>query len=434
MTANVYVPQGSGPFPAVLGASGHDDESKEEPDYQRVWISLVKRGFLVLAYDPPAQGERSEDVDPKTNQRRRLAEHNLFGAPCMLTGTNFARYEIWDGIRAIDYLVSRHDVDARRIGVAGHSGGGTQAAYLAALDPRLAAATPTCYITSWQRLWLPRGPQDAEQTFPGFLKDGLGFGDFLIAFAPRPMRVLSARRDVFPIQGTRETVAEARRIYTVMGAADHLDLIDYDGEHHWAQPLRQSLYNWMQQWLHDRKDDGAEAKIQVEAPRTLHCTPTGKIATSLRGETTQSLNQALAERLYRSRTALHLHRAAELRPLIMARLAENRISLSAVPAHSTLGNIQREKYRIEKIALRTESGITVPSQLFVPDGDKRPKPAVVWVDSARPLHGMEELALAGYIVMAPDLRGWAKATPSSGESSTTDHGRRLFAPCWWVKP
>jgi cephalosporin-C deacetylase-like acetyl esterase len=411
VTANVYVPTvGTPPFPAVLGASGHDEESKADPDYQRVWISLAKRGFLVLAYDPPAQGERSEDVDPKTSRRRRIAEHIMVGAPCMLTGTNFARHEIWDGIRAVDYLVSRKDVDPKRIGVVGHSGGGTQTAYLMALEPRLVAATPTCYITSWERLWGALGPQDAEQTIDGFLKDGLGFGDYLIAFAPRPVRVASAIRDVFPIDGTRATVAEARRIYELLGAGDRIDLAENDDEHRWARPLREALYRWMQKWLNGRDDDGVEAPFDVEPPQTLHCTRTGMVVTSLKCETTQSLNQALAERLYRRRSALQTSGASELRSLIATRIQTAEVG-DAVPAWTNHGDVRRDHCRVEKIALETEPGITVPSLVFVPAGDAPRRSAVLYVDSAGKGVGddVEALVSAGHIVMAADLRGWGES-------------------------
>ena len=199
VTANVYVPAtGKPPFPAVLGTAGHSLDGKAYDGYQRVWISLAKRGILVLAYDPPGQGERLEYLDRATGKGLLggggTGEHTMAGAQCLLTGTNIARYFIWDGIRAFDYLLTRPDVDPQRIGVAGNSGGGTQSSYLAAFEPRLAAAAPSCYLTSWEKLWAGSGPQDAEQDFAGFLKDGLDFPDFLIAFAPKPGAGKETRR------------------------------------------------------------------------------------------------------------------------------------------------------------------------------------------------------------------------------------------------
>lgn len=126
VTANLYLPTtGSPPYPAVLGASGHSANGKAMEAYQRVWISLAKRGFVVLAWDPPGQGERYEYFDAVRGKPRfgSTAEHTMAGVQCLLTGSNFARYELWDAVRGLDYLLTRPDVDPKRIGVAGNSGG-----------------------------------------------------------------------------------------------------------------------------------------------------------------------------------------------------------------------------------------------------------------------------------------------------------------------
>lgn len=129
----------------------------------------------------------------------------MAGTQCLLTGTTYARWETWDGVRAFDYLLTRPDVDARRIAVAGNSGGGTQSAYLAVAEPRLASGVASCYLTSWEKLWAGPGPQDAEQNFPGFLKAGLDFPDFPIAFAPKPFLMTTAIQDFFPIDPDMRT-------------------------------------------------------------------------------------------------------------------------------------------------------------------------------------------------------------------------------------
>src|SRR5262249_5685486 len=163
-----------------------------------------------------------EYLDPATGKSRMpgggTGEHSMAAAQCLLTGTNIARWFIWDGIRAFDYLTTRHDVDSKRIGVAGNSGGGTQSAYLAALEPRLAAADLSGYIPPWEKLWSGPGPQDGEEVSAGFLKDGRDFPDFLIPFPPKPIQMAAAIRDYFPIEGARATFAEARRQFELLGA------------------------------------------------------------------------------------------------------------------------------------------------------------------------------------------------------------------------
>jgi cephalosporin-C deacetylase-like acetyl esterase len=149
VTADVYVPKNAHkPYPAVLGVAGHSPDGKEFSNYQTVWISLVKRGFLVLAIDPLGQGERIQHLDPKTHRSflrpGGTMDHMTDGLQALLTGTDIARYFIWDGIRGIDYLRSRPDVDKSRIATAGNSGGGTQSAYIAAMDQRVAVAVISC--------------------------------------------------------------------------------------------------------------------------------------------------------------------------------------------------------------------------------------------------------------------------------------------------
>ncbi len=303
VTANLYIPTtGPGPFPAVLGTAGHSVAGKAEDLYQRVWISLARRGFVVLAYDPPGQGERLEYLDAATGKSRAgvgTGEHSTVGPQCLLTGTNLARFFIWDGIRGVDYLLTRREVDGKRIAVAGNSGGGTQSSYLAAFEPRLAAAAPSCYLTTWEKLWAPLGPQDSEQVFANFLRDGLDFADFLIAFAPKPIHMAAAVRDYFPIEGARATYAEARSLFGILGAADRAGFFEFDDTHGWSKPRREATYRWLARWLQERPDDGVEpADLTVEAPDTLAVTRTGQVATSFTGAATvQSLNAALAGEL-----------------------------------------------------------------------------------------------------------------------------------------
>ena len=223
VTANAYVPDGPGPFPAVVGTAGHADEGKASPVYQHAWVSLARRGFLVLAIDPFGQGERVEYPDAAgTGSRVGIGtrEHSMTGQQVLLTGRTIGAYMVRDMQRALDYLIARPDVDATRLAVAGNSGGGTQAALLGAVDARLAAVVVSCYMTSWKEMWAVPGPQDAEQILPGFVSRGLDFADFAIAVAPRGFLVSSAIKDFFPIAGSRAASAELTRLYGLLGAGD----------------------------------------------------------------------------------------------------------------------------------------------------------------------------------------------------------------------
>jgi cephalosporin-C deacetylase-like acetyl esterase len=419
VTANLFIPTtGTPPYPAVLGVAGHSDTGKAHPLYHTAWVAMALRGYVVLAYDPPGQGERSEYWDAVTNRSRTgigTREHTMAGIQCLLTGSNIARYELWDGIRAVDYLLTRSEVDPKRIAVAGNSGGGTQSAYLAVVEPRLAAAAPSCYITSWEKLWTQLGPQDAEQNFHGFLRDGLDFGDFLIAFAPKPIKVLTAIRDYFPIAGARATFAEAARIYETLGVRDRIDFFEYDDGHGWSKPRREATYRFLQKALRGVDDEGVEPEIEIEPALNLNATATGQLATSGGSETVSSLNRAIAEQMYPKRAATGITDPAKLRDLVSRRLGVTRIT-GTVPARK-VGEVGRDGYRIERLLLEGEPGITLPALLAIPAAAQRPIPAVLYVHSAgkaadaRPGGDLEALVRTGHAVLALDVRGYGETGP-----------------------
>jgi len=371
VTANLYIPPGPGPFPALLGVSGHSDLAKADPAYQHVWVSMARRGVLVLAYDPPAQGERF--VVQKVPGRAPIVsggvpEHIAEGMQCLLTGSSLVAYEIWDGIRAVDYLLTRRDVDPRRIGVAGSSGGGTQTAYLLALEPRLSAGVISCYMTTWERLWRKPGPQDAEQNFPGFTAAGWDYGDFLIAAAPRPVLISAVTRDFFPIAGTRAAAEEQRRIYRVMGRPDAAGFFETDDVHSWSQAQREAAYRWFERAFHLPNTGGVERPVNVESAATLAVTPTGQLGDSFGSETPQSLNRRRADEVSSRRRALRIHDAEELRAIVAQRTG---VSVpQRAPAWHTMAVIKGQDWHGEKIVLETASRIDLPAVLLLPNTGK----------------------------------------------------------------
>ena len=377
VTASLYIPDGRGPFPAVLGTAGHSAEGRAAEPYQRVWANLARRGILVLAYDPPGQGERLQYFDPLTGASRigvGTPEHSHVGRQCLLTGTSIARYFVWDGIRALDYLLTRPDVDATRIGVAGNSGGGTQAAWLGVLEPRLAAINSSCYITSWKELWQGSGPQDMEQVLPGFLAEGLDFADVIAAAAPRPYLISSALRDFFPIAGARDTVGQARRFYERLDLRDRIHHVEHDAEHGWTQPLREAAYRFFGQLWFDGEVSVPEDDVVVETPAALRATKTGQVATSYDVRTIFDFNRERAEELARTRPAATRER-------LRAHLQ--------VSTDGPAPRVARRKgaepvdgLRVERLALETAPGLELPALLVHPAG--APRGTVVVADGREP--------------------------------------------------
>jgi dienelactone hydrolase len=249
------------------------------------------------------------------------------------------------------------------------------------------------------------GPQDAEQTLPFWLQDGFDYPDYLYAFAPKPYLLLSAIRDFFPIAGARETFAEAVRVYSAIGAKEKLGMFEADDGHGYNKPRRLAAYEWFGRLLKGVDDKDPEPQIEMATPEELRCTPTGQVSTSLGGETVFTLNQKRLERLEANRRTPPKELPRKLQELI--RYEPPSTSLQLTP----YGTIPRSGYHIEKLIYESESGIMIPSLLFVPDGGDDKKPAVVMVSedgkkASAPV--AERLVTSGMVVLSIDARGFGE--------------------------
>ncbi len=301
VTANLYAPlEGLGPFPAVLLAPGHEATGKQSQ--YSFGVNFARNGVIALAIDPLGQGERLQYFDPEKKASiigGSTGEHGEANIPAMLAGQNIARYFINDSMRGIDYLIARPDVDPKRIGALGCSGGGTSTAFLGALDPRLSVLGVACYITSFpQLLPSPTGAQEAEQSIPHFIEQGLDFGDWVESFAPKPYAIISTTNDMFPFEGARETYEEAKRIYSVYGSQDNLKWITGPGGHGNLGPISPQILGFFLHQLNGAPDAPGDFKpARAASPQDLQVTPTGQVSTSIGGETIPSIIRREAEHL-----------------------------------------------------------------------------------------------------------------------------------------
>jgi len=168
VAANIYVPEGKGPFPAVLIFCGHEMTSKATESYRKTAILFAENGFVALVVDPISQGEMVQFTDDYGQRilRGSTTEHTLQNAGGNLVGTGVASYELYDNVRSLDYLISRQEVDAERIGCPGNSGGGTQTAYFVGFDKRIKVAAPCSFIARRERNLELRGAVDGCQHLP----------------------------------------------------------------------------------------------------------------------------------------------------------------------------------------------------------------------------------------------------------------------------
>lgn len=422
VTASLYVPtRRRAPYPAILFPLGHEEGAKAHDTWQQVLGSFAQKGYVALAWDQIGQGERVQMYDAdfgESKVRHSTTEHTILGIQCLLTGDNLARYTIWDGMRALDYLLSRPEVDATRIGLTGNSGGGTHTSYLAALEDRIHVAAPSCFITSWTALLDTIGPQDAEQNLVPWIGAGLDHGDFIYAFAPRPFLMLSAIRDFFSISGARSTYREAQGVYKLMGVPDKVSMVEADDGHGYSKPRRLASYRWFGRWLKGMEDQEPEPNVVMATEEELFCTESGQVTVSLGGETVFTLNQRRAEQL-----------RPKNRPFATEELRNRVRNLTAFEAPKNaltvkpFGEIARAGYRIEKLVYESEPGIHIPALLFLPEGGSTRKSAMIYVHgrgkSAAAATGgeVEQFVKAGLIVLAIDARGLGETRSRNTEGN-----------------
>ncbi len=307
VTALLFLPEAGHfkpPYPGVLVPCGHALPAKGHPEYQSMGALLALNGMAALVYDPIDQGERGQYLGKGGWPNLwGCAGHTMVGMGAILLGRNTARFEIWDGVRAIDYLQSRAEVNPRRIGCTGNSGGGTQTSYLMALDDRIRAAAPSCFLTSLPRLLATIGPQDAEQNIFGQLAIGLDHADWIMMRAPSPVLLCAATHDFFDLAGTWDTFRYAKRLYTRMGAAERVELMENDAPHNYNTIQREAVARWMSRWLLGKNQVIREPQLTLLTEREFQCTPDGKVMSLPGARSVYDLNEDYENELAQRRAS-----------------------------------------------------------------------------------------------------------------------------------
>ncbi|PYP42206.1 MAG: hypothetical protein DMD43_03705 [Gemmatimonadetes bacterium] len=290
VTALVYVPDApDGRKPAVLLACGHAPDGKAFRNYQEISGQLARRGYVVLCWDPVGQGERSQFWDAaRARSRYNLVcgEHAVLGNLACLAGTTLNRYMVWDGMRAVDYLLTRPDVDGARLSVTGTSGGGHQSAYLGALDERIGVVAPSCFVTALPMRMANRifedPDSDPEQDPYRLVAAGIDHAGLLLLVYPRPLIVAAAVKDFVPIEGTRKTLREVSALYRAFGRGDRIALAEGYHEHMYSPENREAAFAFLDRFNGMPVRTGLAA-VRVLDAAALRCTRTGQVRADLVG-------------------------------------------------------------------------------------------------------------------------------------------------------
>ena len=402
------------PWSGVLIVCGHSKNGKGYVQYQRVAALHALNGMAALMIDPIDQGERFQRLNPKTKEPLAISvnAHNLLGIGSILLGQNTARFEIWDMMRGLDYLQTRPDVKADNLAVAGLSGGGTQTAYIMALDDRVSVAASCCYLCSLTGLMKKNDPQDAEQNIFGQTAFGMDHADYCIMRAPKPTLIGTATKDFFPVEMGWASFRDAKRIFQRLGYGENVDLAETDNEHGYDQTLREATVRFMLRFLEKREAPITEPDLNlVFTDEEIAVTPENRTQLLPGARSTFNLNCDEAERLQKARKAHPLTDAdrpkirelAKIRPL--AEIPEVKLFSQTDWQDAT------PEITFRRLVFQPEAGLYLPALQLRPKTSTEKAPCVLYVNSRGKMADWPALlALLGQgkTVLAVDLRGWGE--------------------------
>ena len=254
-TANLFVPEGKGPFPAVINMHAH--AGRFDDNDQAVAHSLAAEGYVCLSIDPWGAGERTTVHGVKEYHGANL------GASFLNIGESLLGIQIADNMRGIDLLASLPYVDAQNIGAVGASGGGNQTMWLAAVDPRVKSAVPVVSVGTFES-YIMRSNCICEM-----MVDGLTFteeaGVLALARAIMPVNHNLEANPTFYTSEMLRSYNNAQPVFEMLGKEEHLSCRTYDLPHGFLREDREAMLGWFDLHLKQRGTGAARA----EKPFTL---------------------------------------------------------------------------------------------------------------------------------------------------------------------
>jgi pimeloyl-ACP methyl ester carboxylesterase len=435
VTALVYVPEdGDKLHPAILVPAGHSADGKNH--YQALCARLALRGYLVISWDPVGQGERSQFWDAKAKKSRYnlgCGEHAVMGNLAYLAGANLARWEVWDGMRAVDYLLTRADVDGSRINITGTSGGGFQTAMIGALDERIKVIIPSCYITALpmrveNRIYSD-SESDPEQDPFGLISEGVDNAGILLAMYPRAVMVATAALDFFPVQGAHKSYAEVSSFYKRFGHGDRIEFAESYNRHEYSLKNQEAALSFLDRFNQMPVRRGLPP-VTLFSDADLRVTKSGQVTVDYpEGRTLLQFIAAYAtDASHRNRTTLAELDRSEHNPDIAAWKVSRYDGSSSTKEvrWEAVGNTTSGTVHIDRYVLHHSRYLEIPLLHFYKDSG-HPKGAVLWFS----LHGkvsrgdwpqIAKLLNDGFEVFSFDFRGMGETsmrfrTDSSAASS-----------------
>lgn len=367
VTAHLYMPENTTvPVPATLELCGHGLNGKGPSSHAA--MLMASNGIAVLVVDPIGQGERLQIIDRegKPLTRGATTEHTLLNAGFNLLGTSLAAQEYWDNHRALDYLLTRKDIDPEHIGVYGSSGGGTQTAYYIGLDPRVKVAAICSFFSTRERTMELQGPSDGCQHIPYEGREQLEVPDFALMMAPRPLLILSGKYDFVDLWGAQQGFAELQQCYKVLGVPEKVDMLTVETGHGLGAEKRQKLASWFKRWLKDNQSPVKKAAQDRFQLSDMLCTTKGQVNVSMPGALSimqENVNQ-LDEWASKRETFL-----SKGKKTVQTKMLDL-LGLKGLPDHKirieATGHDSMREYEQYKFQLIREGEMPVPCILIMP--------------------------------------------------------------------
>ena len=386
VTGNLYVPEDSrfaAPYPTAIEVCGHAREGKVSPNYRRIAVLAAKNGVAAFVVDPLGQGERFQSPEDDANLGSPVANHLRMGVNAVLLGRNLAAFEMWDAMRALDYLDSRTDLRHDGYGAMGNSGGGTQSVMLSALDDRVKATATSCFLCNLREQTMWRLLADSEQLIFGQLADGLNHAAYPL-LCGNPLMMLARRDDMIPYSGTLATARLVQDVGRNVGRGNWYSFASSPGPHGYNEELMRKSVDFLVWRLRGAEASFDEPEFNEEkqdfgpGADELTVVPEGRVQLlkgfkSVYSYLQDELDAAMAVRREMTRS----ERAKMIRA--MADIDESRVGTRTVVSESALSDgtkILRTFYEIS-------DGYKMPVVELIPNGAGRYQPLVLAIDGLR---------------------------------------------------
>ncbi|RZK48239.1 MAG: hypothetical protein EOO87_20720, partial [Pedobacter sp.] len=359
------------------------------------------------------------DKDGKALTRGSTTEHTLLNLSSNLLGTSAAAYELFDNIRGLDYLLSRPEVDADKIGCTGNSGGAMQAIYFAAFDERVKIVAPCSYLASRAYTFATTGAADGCAQIPAEGLAQLEMSDYLIATAPKPILVLAGRYDFIAYNATLDSYSDLQRVYKSLNAEEKLAIFTVDDGHGISKPKRERVVQWFRKWFYNDDKKIEEQVKEVENDVELFAAKTGKVSTSYANEVNisqQNINLFNAQKP--SRSAFAKKPQTEKTKIIRQLLSLTKDDL--LVDIENVGEVIANGINFNKVIIRKENEIPVPALVFYPM--QKPTKVIIWLSDngkanlADSAVLMQKYKQQGYAIVLADLPGIGETADKISEN------------------